>query len=756
MLSHTADKKQYIGHILKNIPHKPGVYKMKSADGRIIYIGKAVDLRNRVSSYFKNDKDQAERTRKMVGQIEDIDYTVVDSDLEALILETNLIKEIRPKYNILMKDDKNYVYVKITVAEEYPRIYLVRKVSKDKARYFGPKTAAYKVINTLKLLKRIFPFKNCELAMDYGVRGESRHQNMSAAGLEYHRKHCLGPCIMSVSTQEYRQTVNQVIDFFEGKRDDIIGRVKEDMHRAAAEKKFEVAASIRDKLKALEEINETQRISDPGLHNIDIINYSEQDDRAYFVLFQVREGKLINQENFIFGARDTDKGGNEDSEALSAFIEQYYEKASDIPPEILIPHNIEEPDTAMAWLSGMKGQKVKLIVPERGKKNHLLELSAQNAQSFARQSQIKWQGLEKDNRDQALEDLRILLNLEKPPVRLECYDISHFQGGETVASMVVFEKGFPKKEDYRHFKIHCVKDNIPNDYASMEEVLSRRLKYLKPTAASAQTRLRKPRKKELLLIKKSLGVKKLPARTFLVLEKDKKYAGFLQIMVSPQKKALVEKFDFLVPPDFGFIIRKAAEKTKVRRIHVASPPSYVNSFEEAGCEPVKKIPDHIKPRVGEQIMVFDKIRHIEDKSFRKRPDIIIIDGGKGQLSSAVKIIGKYGMSGELPVISLAKKEEEIFVPGKQQGIILEKDNHVLHLIQHIRDESHRFAVSYHQKLRLKATTASILDSVFGLGPELKTKLLRRFGSTEAIKNASETEIAETVGPKIAKKLKETL
>jgi len=729
---------------------------MKSADGRIIYIGKAVDLKNRVSSYFKNDKDQAERTRKMVGQIEDIDYTVVDSNLEALILETNLIKETRPKYNILMKDDKNYVYVKITVAEEYPRIYLVRKVARDKARYFGPKTAAYKVINTLKLLKRIFPYRNCELAMDYGVHGESRHQNMSPAGLEYHRKHCIGPCMTSVSPQEYCNTVNQVIGFFEGKRDDIIGRVKEDMHKAASEKKFEVAASIRDKLKALEEINETQRISDPNLRNIDIVNYSIQDDRAYFVLFQVREGKLINQENFIFSARDANKGGTEDSEALSAFLEQYYEKASDIPSEILIPHSIEESDTAMAWLSEMKGQKVKLIVPERGKKNHLLELSAQNAQSFARQSQIKWQGHEKDNRDQALEELRNLLKLKKAPVRLECYDISHFQGSETVGSMVVFDKGFPKKDDYRHFKLHCGQDGVPNDYASMEEVLSRRLKYLKPAAASAQTKLRKPLKKELPLIKKSLRVKKLPAKTFLVIEKDKKYAGFLQIMIFPQKKALVEKFDFTLPPDLSFIVKKAAEKIKVRRLHIASPSSYVNLFEEAGCELVKKIPDHIKPRAGEQIMVFDKIRHIEDKSFGKKPDIIIIDGGKGQLSSAVKIIGKYGLSEKLPVIAIAKKEEEIFIPGNKTGIILAKDNQVLHLIQHIRNESHRFAVTYNQKLRLKATTTSILDSIFGLGPELKTKLLRRFGSTEAIKNASEAEIAETVGQKIAKKLKETL
>ena len=290
----------------------------------------------------------------------------------------------------------------------------------------------------------------------------------------------------------------------------------------------------------------------------------------------------------------------------------------------------------------------------------------------------------------------------------------------------------------------------------MEEILSRRLKYLKPSAAAAQTRLRKPLKKELPALLKTLKVKKLPKKTFLIIETDKKPAGYLQIAEFPGKKALLEKFDFTIKPDIAHILRKSAEKLKVSRLHISASKKAVSIFEEAGCQIVKKVPDHIKPASGEQILVFDKTRLIEDKSFRKIPNLIIIDGGKGQLSSAVKILDKYGLIKALPVLAIAKKANELFTPGISKPILTAKDDPVLHLIQHIRDESHRFAITYHQKLRLKATTGSILDTIFGLGPEMKSQLLRRFGSPDAIKSASEEEIAEIVGPKIAKKLKETL
>jgi excinuclease ABC subunit C len=448
----------------------------------------------------------------------------------------------------------------------------------------------------------------------------------------------------------------------------------------------------------------------------------------------------------------------EDSDALNSFLSQYYEKATDIPKEVLIPHQIEEPELIEEVLSEMKGQKVKLMVPERGKKNHLLELSFANAQSFARQSQVKWQGAEKGNRQQAMEELQALLRLPDPPQRMECYDISHFGGTETVSSMVVFEKGFPKKEDYRHFKLHQQQSGAPNDFASMEETLTRRLKYLKPSVAAADLKLRKPKKKEIETLLKEIKAKKLPAKTFFIIEKAKKYAGFVQVFEAPGKKAQIEKIKAAPNIDLSYIIKKVVEKTKVARIYIATPNVQIPAYEELGCQQIQKIPDFILPAnrlvKGETILVFDKTKHIEDKSFKKIPDLIVIDGGKGQLSSAQKALKKYGL--KIPMISLAKKEEEIFAPNLPQSIRLEHSNPVLHLIQHIRDESHRFAVTYHQKLRLKAVTSSVLDSIYGIGPEIKMKLLRHFGSPENIKIASQDEIAKIIGPKAAAKVKEAI
>jgi excinuclease ABC subunit C len=748
MLSQNNNKKQYLAHILQNIPHKPGVYKMKDGQGNIIYVGKAIDLKNRVSNYFNNSPKET-RTEKMVENIRDIDYTVVDSDLEALILESNLIKELRPKYNILLKDDKNYVYLKITVNELYPRIYIVRKVAKDKAKYYGPKTAAYKLINTLKLLKRIFPFRNCQLAMDFSVHGQSKYKNMSPAQLEYHRKHCIGPCITSVTPEEYRKTINQVIAFFEGKHEGIIRQIKEDMIKAAQEKKFEVAASIRDKLKAIEDITEQQRVSDPNLRDLDIINYFPQDDNIYFNLFQIRGGKLINQENFIFKA--TNENGTaaaEDPDALESFLEQYYEKATDIPPEILVPHTIEEQGTMEEWLTEMKGQKVAIKIPERGKKNHLLDLSYENAKSYARQSMIKWQGAAKDTREKALKELQNILKLPEPPLRLECYDISHLGGTDTVGSMVVFEHGFPKKEYYRHFKLH---QQAPDDYASMQEILTRRLKYLKPALEAKDLNIRNPKKEELLLIAKELKAKKLPVKTFFAIEKDDKYAGFVQIFMTADKKALIEKMHGAQQQDFSFLIRKTAEKLKVKRIYVECDNKDKICLEEAGCQSIAKIPDTIPKRKGKTVIVYDKNNNIQDKSFLKTPDLMIIDGGKGQLGIAAATLKKYGL--KLPLISIAKKEEEIFLPGNPISIQLAKNDPVLHLIQHIRDESHRFAITFQRSLRFKTTTTSFLDQIYGLGPQLKKRLLQHFKSPENIRNATEAEIAKIAGPKLAAKIK---
>lgn len=774
------DRQKYLEHILKSLPHKPGVYKMKNDGGEVIYVGKAKDLKHRVSSYFQNKNDKGIRTIKMVEKIADIEYIEVGTELEALFLETNIIKELRPKYNILMKDDKNYIYIKITVQEPYPRIYLVRKVQKDKAKYLGPKTAAHKVIKTLKVLKRVFPFKNCSMAIDYGVYGENKKSMlMTEANLHYHTRHCLGPCITSVSPEHYRKVIQTVIEFLEGKHGEIIENIKKEMLQAAAEKKFEIAAAIRDKLKAVEDIIEPQRISDPHQKDLDIINYVEQEEKIYFNLFQLRGGKVIDQENFTFKATQTGEGGanstltgNEDPDALSAFLEQYYEKATDLPKEVLIPHEFEEQEILEEWLTHLKGQKVTILIPERGKKNHLLDLSLENARSFARQSQIKWQGAEKGTREQALEELKDLLNLPKLPQRMECYDISHFGGTETVSSMTVFEKGFPKKEDYRKFKLHQEKSGSPNDFASMEETLTRRLKYLKPSLASHDVKLKKATKKELKVIYKKIGldsplpltspteqkpgenlVEKTPdpVRHFFTIEKNQKNNGFIHVLVTPGKRHLIESFELEKDVDLSFLVKKVIEKTRASRIYYRCPDSQIQRFEETGFQHIQKVPDEFAPVDKETYLVFDKTKYIDDKSFKKIPDLIVIDGGKGQLSSALKAMAKYDL--KIPMISLAKKEEEIYLPDNPNPIQLEKSDPISLLIQHIRNEAHRFAVSYHQNLRLKATTSSVLDTVAGIGPELKIKLLQAFGSPKNVKNATMHELSQVIGHKLALKIK---
>jgi excinuclease ABC subunit C len=758
----TKNFMEYFKHILKNVPRSPGIYKMKDEKGKIIYVGKAKDLKNRLSSYFNKGTDKSTKTVKMLEHVKDLDYTVVDSELEALLLETNLIKELRPKYNILMKDDKNYVYIKITVNEDFPRILITRTVLKDKARYFGPKTAQYKVENTLKVLKKIFPFRHCQLQIDYQkpiTEGESanpkiKHRvSVSRAGikypcLDYHIKRCVGPCIGTVSPEEYKSMIGQIIRFLEGKQDEIINSLRDEMLAAATSKKFEQAAAIRDKLQNIEDLMETQIITDPHLQNLDVINYIIIEERAYFNLFQIREGKLINQENFILNAPADE---NQTPELLTAFLEQYYEKATDLPKQVMVPHEIIGLRTIENWLTQSKGQNVTINIPLRGHNEKLLELSLQNAQSYAKQTEVKWQGAQKQDRDKAMEDLGKLLNLAKKPSRLECYDISHFQGTETVSSMVVFENGFPKKEDYRKFKLHQETSGEPDDFASMEETLLRRLKYLKPGVENLSIRICENKKAKKIL--SGFAKKPLKERVYYSIHKEKTCIGYIQI-IQKNKKTLIETMHFtqqIEPPN---LIKKIIEKLKLNRIYLMCDEKIVESYEQIGFQQIKKSPVEFKTPKTSKILVFEKNKYRSDKSFEKKPNLIIIDGGKGQLGVAVKVLKKYGLS--ILLISLAKREEEIFIPGKSMPILLKSDNPILHLIQHIRDEAHRFAITFHQNLRLKAAKASELDTIAGIGPETKLKLLRKFGSVRGIKKTASKDLAKEIGHAKAKQLKSGL
>lgn len=390
---------------------------------------------------------------------------------------------------------------------------------------------------------------------------------------------------------------------------------------------------------------EHQRISTPNHTNLDVINYVIADDKVFFNLFQIRNGKVINQENFELKAKDDTPQQQEDRDALTSFLEQYYEKATDIPTEVLIPHEIEDQDTHQEWLTEMFGKKVKILIPKRGHKDKLLDLSHQNAQSFARLSKIKWQGHEKGDREEALKGLARLLNLEKSPKRLECFDVSHFSGSNTVSSMVVFENGFPRKQDYRKFKLS--QEGSPDDFASMEETLTRRLKYIKPSIAAKDIRVLKAKKAEL----KELKAKK--NRDYFIIHDTGKKIGHAQILETKSKRILIEELQLKKTSELRTILKKIAEKSKTKRLYLSAPESQIKTLEEVGCQTVRKVPDDFPQKSQRAVLVLDVKKQTPDASFKKVPDLIVIDGGKGQLSSAMKALKKYQL--ELPIISIAKK-----------------------------------------------------------------------------------------------------
>lgn len=718
---------------------------MKNAEGEIIYIGKAKDLFKRVGSYFKNQQKHAPKTAKMVEHVTDLEYTVTSSELEALVLETNLIKAFRPRYNVLMKDDKNFAYIKITTAEDYPRILIVRKVLRDKAKYFGPKTTASRIYSTLNLLRKIFPFRNCNLQIeDLGPAptddiNKKRLVKVTKAGIKYpcldlHIKRCLAPCVGKPSKEEYRRMIDQIIAFLEGKYEGIVSKLKEEMLQAAQNKRFEQAAKIRDKILSIEEIYQNQLVSSPERQNIDVINYFSQDGHTYFNLFQFREGKLIDQQNLILKnpqIEDIEKT-NEEQKLLSAFLQQFYAENTSIPQEILLPHPPEEQSTLEEWFKTLAGHKVKLLIPQKGKKDKLLELALENAFSYSKQSRAKWEGESVSNRDAALEKLAQLLGLPSFPKRMECYDISHLSGTHTVASMSVFENGFPKREQYRHFKIKLdLAAGAPDDFQSMEEVILRRLKYLKPSLAI-----------------KGLKLSKFKEGYRLTKEKQK----ILQFKTISENKLKTFLGPIKIPSNnFSEIIQKIIDKFDSKRIYLQIPTNQLRQYETSGFQKVQIQLNEYQPKSGKIVVVYDKSRNFEDVSFKKIPDLIVIDGGKGQLSHAVKAMQDHSLS--IPIISIAKKQEEFFLPSRPDSIQLEPNDPARLMIQHLRDEAHRFAIEYNRKLRKKDYTSSELENIPGIGKKITQKLLRQFGSMENIRNLPEESLAKVVGAKIAVKIK---
>lgn len=465
-------QEEFLKQKLHTLPHKPGVYLMKNEAGRVIYIGKAIDLSNRVRSYFHAAAGQTPKIRRLVGNIHDVEFIVTDSELEALILEANLIQKHRPKYNVRLKDDKRYPYIRIRWAEDYPRIDITRQMRQDGSRYFGPFTASWAVTQTLDLLRRTFPYRTCDRA----ITGQDKRPC-----LYYHIRRCPGPCIGAVTHEEYRATIGQIRLFLEGKAENIVKELKSRMETASEQLEFEDAAKCRDQLQAIERIVEHQKIVSNKLKDQDAIAFARADGEACVQVFFIRYGKLIGREYFVLeGTAD-----ESDQNIMSSFLTQFYSKAAYIPPEILLPGEVKEALIIQSWLKSKRGRKVRLLVPRRGQNKDLVKMAAENAVETLNHLKARWL-VEESRSVEALQQIQEALHLPNPPTRIECYDVSNLQGTAATGSMVVFVKGIPRKKDYRRFKIRTV--HGADDYAMLSEVLHRRLKRLSQDTTESKVR----------------------------------------------------------------------------------------------------------------------------------------------------------------------------------------------------------------------------------------------------------------------------
>jgi excinuclease ABC subunit C len=646
--------------VLNSLPHKPGIYLMKDAGGTVIYVGKAISLYNRVRSYFQESTDLSPKNRSMVAKVADIEFLVVQNEVEALVLESNYIKQYRPKYNVLLRDDKNYPYIKVALTEDFPRVYRVRSYQRDGNRYFGPYTNSGAVDATLDLLNKLFAFRTCRYdASNWAPPREGeppagwKQKLLPRPCTQYFIHRCVAPCVGYASREEYDAIIQQVILFLEGKHDEVLKELHKKMEVAAENLNFEEAARIRDRIKAVENILEKQRIiNTEGQDDQDVIALASGDDETCAQVFFFRSGKLVGREYFILqGTRESTPG-----EIMASFMQQFYETSPHVPSEIIV--EVEPDDRAIMqnWLRERRKQTtavqgsstVTISVPKRGDKVRLIEMVKQNAQEVLEQQRIKWL-TDSQKTQMALEEIQVALNLVAPPQRIECYDISNTQGTNSVGAMVVFEGGRPKNSEYRRFKIKTVEG--PNDFASHQEVLRRRFRKV-----NAQN------------------------------------TGRQEAEISAEEA-----------PQASCPLNEEGTVT-------------AEQIEQSGAE-----------------MVHDW----------RLPDLIIIDGGKGQLSAAMEVMQELHL--DIPTVGLAKEYEEIFIPGSPDPIILPRNSQGLYLVQRIRDEAHRFGITYHRKLRSDRTFKSILDEIPGIGPKRKQALLKHFGSVRAISAASIEELAALDG-----------
>jgi len=613
---------------LDQLPATPGVYLMKDMVGDVLYVGKAASLRSRVRSYFQPGADLHPRTRLLVERVRDLDFVIADSELEAIVLEFNLIQKYRPRYNVRNRDDKSYLYIRIDLKEEFPALYLVRQrvIVDDGARYFGPYPSTRPMWDTIRLLRRVFgvcqrlviPAKKTTGANGFRT-ASGREMNPLSRGarlrpcLDYSIGRCLGPCAGVVSSEDYRKAIRQVCDFLDGKYDFVLKQLRQDMVRAAEEQRFEHAARSRDQMAALERTLEEQRVvltagnKRSPLAEADAIGYAFREDTACMAVIQVRTGRISGQDNFLLTA----VSGVPAAEVLNEFVKQHYQQTASLPRRVLLPAAIEDAGAVAELLSRRRGSKVKLEAPQRGDSRDLVGMAIDNAEHHLR-VELERESVERRRGQEAVADLQNVLHLGVTPRRVEAFDISNIQGTNAVGSMIVFENGQPKRSDYRRFRIQ-IGEGEPNDYGMMHEVLSRRL--------------------------------------------------------------------------------RAAVSGNVK--------------------------------------------------FQHLPDLMLVDGGIGQLNVALRAMESLGL--HLPVAALAKEHEEVYLPGNPVPVSLPEHSRALHLLQRVRDEAHRFAISYHRTLRAKEIRESVLDGIPGVGAARKRKLLTHFHSLKRLREAPLEKIASVAG-----------
>ncbi len=613
----TYQTPDHVKGILGSLPSKPGVYLMKDADGQIIYIGKAKRLRNRVRSYFTTNADGTQKTLRMRSLVADIDVIITETEVKALILEETLIKQHRPHFNILLKDDKRYPYIRVTCQDDFPRVETTRRIDKDGARYFGPYAAMWAVQNTLRVLRKAFPYLTCDRDID----GQDER-----ACLFYDIKLCSAPCIGAVNQDEYRIMIKELMDVLSGRGDRVTKRLMRVMKAASEEMNFERAAVIRDQLQAIEFITQRHTAVNPAMTDHDVIALARDKNDACVQILFIRNGKLIGSDS-----RMLDNAEDETNEAvLEQFITQFYSGLSEIPRELILPNEVEEARIIERWLQDKRGgNKVSITVPQRGNKRSLVKMAQENATEALRMIHAQWEA-DTHKQEQALGELQEALKLPRIPNRIECYDISTTQGTAIVASRVMFVQGVPQKREYRRFNIRTVTHGGSDDYQSMREALTRRFMRWK------------------------------------------------------------------------------------------------NAVEN---------PEPLPP--GKQ----DR-----EETWRLLPDLLLIDGGKGQLNVASEVLAEFGLADKVPAAGLAKQFEEIFLPDNPRPVLLPRQSQALFLVQRVRDEAHRFAITAHRKKRAKMGMVSRLETVPGIGPKKRKSLLKHFGnSINAVKQATIEELCAVPG-----------